>query len=234
MLRRWGWGLCYLKLKFSSEKFDRKLNMSKKVKKGRNAELEEIEKAKEKMFKESRETFWSDFKKFITKGNVLDMAVAVVVGTAFNAIVTGLVKNIITPVVTYFTSGVSINEMKYVLKEAVYDAEDKLVSAEIAINYGLWIQTVIDFMIIAFSVFIFVRTFNNLRKTVNFEENYRKAKEEEVKRAEEKLKEEQRLAQEKELAEKRAAIEAEFYQNTAESAKLLREIKELLSKTHLN
>ena len=60
--------------------------------------------------------FFSDFKKFITKGNVLDLAVAVVIGAAFNAITYCLVKNIITPVMTYFTSGVSINEWEVVLR----------------------------------------------------------------------------------------------------------------------
>ena len=71
------------------------------------------------------EGFFTDFKKFITKGNVLDLAVAVVMATAFNAIVSGLVKYIITPLITYATSGVSINEWEWVIREAVTDAAGK-------------------------------------------------------------------------------------------------------------
>ena len=77
------------------------------------------------------EGFFTDFKKFITKGNVLDLAVAVVMATAFNAIVSGLVKYIITPLITYATSGVSINEWEWVIREAVTDAAGKEVSAKI-------------------------------------------------------------------------------------------------------
>ena len=126
-----------------------------------------------KKIKKEKSTFWSDFKKFITKGNVLDMAVAVVVATAFNAIVTGLVKNIITPCVTYLTSGVSIDEWKYVLREAVpavLDEAGEVVTAEvteIAILYGVWIQTIVDFLIIAFSIFVFIRIVANMQKKMN-------------------------------------------------------------------
>ena len=101
--------------------------------------------------------FFSDFKKFITKGNVLDLAVAVVVGAAFNAITNGLVKNIITPVMTYFTSGASIDEWEVVLREQVMNAEGVVEVEKLAIQYGLWLQPIIDFVIIAFSIFLVVR-----------------------------------------------------------------------------
>ena len=86
-------------------------------------EKKALRKAKKAEKKANHVSFWSDFKKFVTKGNVLDMAVAVVVATAFNAIVNGLVKYIITPAMSYFTSGVSINEWEYVLREEVLNAE---------------------------------------------------------------------------------------------------------------
>ena len=106
-----------------------------------------LKEAHEKIKKNNR-SFWSDFKKFITKGNVLDMAVAVVIATAFNAIVNGLVKNIITPFVTYFTSGVSIDEWEYVLREAADATETTAAVTKISIQYGLWLQSIVDFLIV--------------------------------------------------------------------------------------
>ena len=109
---------------------------------------EEQKKIKERLKKDSV-SFWTDFKKFITKGNVLDMAVAVVVATAFNAIVNGLVKYIITPFVTNLTSEVSIDEWEYVLRPEVLDEAGEVVKSAISIQYGLWLQSIVDFIIIA-------------------------------------------------------------------------------------
>ncbi len=181
---------------------------------------------KEKL-KEKREkiTFFSDFKNFITKGNVLDMAVGVVVGTAFNAIVNGLVKNIITPVMTYFTSGVSIDEWKYVLREAVAanEAEGIAEVTEIAISYGLWIQSIIDFFIIALCIFATVRFIRNMERKLNAKEIAKQEAEAAAKQAEEDAKaaEEKAAADAKAAAEK-AALE-EFYAN-------IREIRDSLKK----
>ncbi len=175
--------------------------------------------------KSEKVTFFSDFKKFITKGNVLDMAVGVVVGTAFNAIVNGLVKNIITPVLTYFTSGVSIDEWKYVLREAVPADEAAGVAevAEIAISYGLWIQAIIDFFIIALCVFAAVRFIRGMERKLNAKELAKAEAEAAVKKAEDDAKaaEEAAAAEAKAAAEK-AALE-EFYEN-------IREIRDSLKK----
>lgn len=185
-----------------------------------------------KKIKKEKSTFWSDFKKFITKGNVLDMAVAVVVATAFNAIVTGLVKNIITPCVTYLTSGVSIDEWKYVLREAVpavLDEAGEVVTAEvteIAILYGVWIQTIVDFLIIAFSIFVFIRIVANMQKKMNRKEEEKKAAEAAKKAEEEKAAAEKKAAEEAALAEREAVLHA----NVQAQADLLREIKEILAK----
>ena len=157
---------------------------------------------------------------------MLDMAVAVVVATAFNAIVTGLVKQIITPFVTYLTSGVSIDEWKYVLRPAVEATETTEAVAEIAINYGLWIQSIIDFLIIAFSVFVIVRVITNMQKRMNWREEERKAAEAAKKKADE----EKAAAAAAEKAAALAKREEEYYANVKAQADLLKEIKELLEK----
>jgi large conductance mechanosensitive channel len=104
-----------------------------------------------------KSTFWSDFKEFISKGNVVDLAVGVVIGGAFKDIVNALVNNIIMPLVGLLTGGQSISELKYVIKEAVLDAEGAVIEAENAILYGDFIQKIIDFLIIALCIFVVLR-----------------------------------------------------------------------------
>ena len=114
-----------------------------------------------------KSSFWADFKKFITRGNVIDMAVGVVVGGAFGKIVTSLVNDIIMPLIGTLTGGVSVSDLKYVLTEAVLDEAGTVLTPENAIRYGAFIQFVIDFLIIALAVFVFVKVLNsakNLRK----------------------------------------------------------------------
>ena len=120
--------------------------------------------------------FSKDFKEFIAKGNVMDMAVGVVVGGAFNKIVTSLVNDIIMPLIGLLMGGISVADMKLVLAEAVMDGET-VVKAENALKYGNFIQTIIDFLIIAFSVFVALRVFTKLqRKRKNDEEATEEAK----------------------------------------------------------
>lgn len=100
---------------------------------------------------------WQDFKKFAFKGNIIDMAVGVVVGGAFGKIVTALVNNIITPLISLLIGKMNFSEMKYVFSEAVLNADGTVQTAENALMYGAFIQSVIDFFIIAFCIFIFLR-----------------------------------------------------------------------------
>ena len=93
-----------------------------KIKQAQKEEKKAMKKRQKELLKKEKISFFADFKKFITKGNVLDLAVAVVISTAFNAIVTGLVKQIITPFVEYLTNGTKIEEWKYILQEDVLDA----------------------------------------------------------------------------------------------------------------
>ena len=92
-----------------------------------------------------------DFKKFISRGNVVDMAVGVVVGGAFSKIVTSLVNDVITPAIGVLLGGLDFSELSFGLKDA-------------QINYGLFIQTIIDFLIIAACIFVVVKIFEKLKK----------------------------------------------------------------------
>ncbi|PLR96086.1 large conductance mechanosensitive channel protein MscL [Bacillus sp. T33-2] len=94
---------------------------------------------------------WNQFKKFALKGNVLDLAVGVIIGSAFGKIVTSLVNDMIMPVVGLFLGGVDFSSLSFKYYDAV-------------IKYGAFIQTVVDFFIIAFSVFMFVRFVNHFKR----------------------------------------------------------------------
>lgn len=106
----------------------------------------------------------SEFKEFIARGNVLDLAVAVVIGAAFGKIVTALVDGIVMPLVGVITGGVSVSDWKYVVAPAQFDAAGKETVAESAVRYGMFIQTVVDFLIIAFVIFLVVKAYNRVRK----------------------------------------------------------------------
>ena len=94
---------------------------------------------------------WEDFKKFALKGNVLDLAVAVVIGAAFGKVVSSLVEDIIMPVVGILVGGISVENWSYTFNDVV-------------LNYGLFIQAIIDFFIIAFSIFMVIRIFTKLKR----------------------------------------------------------------------
>ena len=101
---------------------------------------------------------WKEFKDFAFKGNVIDMAVGVVIGSAFGKIVTSLVNDIITPLIGLITGGTDLKNLKYVFTPATEEV------AESALNYGMFLQNIIDFLIIAFSIFMFVKMINIAKK----------------------------------------------------------------------
>ena len=106
----------------------------------------------------------SEFKEFIAKGNVVDLAVGVVIGAAFGKIVTALVDGIIMPAIGAMTGGVSVSDWKHVITPARIGADGKEIAAEVAIKYGAFIQTIIDFLLIAFVIFLFLKAYNRMRK----------------------------------------------------------------------
>ena len=106
--------------------------------------------------------FFEEFKKFAMRGNVIDLAVGVVIGGAFGKITTSIVNDIIMPVVGMLTGGIAFEEWKILLKEAVLDAEGAVQTAEVAITYGNTIAIILDFIIVAFAVFCMVKAINGL------------------------------------------------------------------------
>ena len=105
----------------------------------------------------------SEFKEFISRGNVVDLATAVVIGAAFGKIVTSLVDGIVMPLIGFLTGGVSVSDWKYVLSPASVDAAGKEV-AEVAIRYGALIQTTIDFLLVALVIFLILKAYNRVRQ----------------------------------------------------------------------
>ncbi|NLA77935.1 MAG: large-conductance mechanosensitive channel protein MscL [Erysipelothrix sp.] len=99
-----------------------------------------------------------DFKAFIQRGNVIDLAVAVIVGGAFGKIVASLVDDVIMPLLGKMMLGINFSELKWVL-EAATEASD-----EVAVNYGMFIQNIVDFLIIAFVIFLAIRFMQKLKK----------------------------------------------------------------------
>lgn len=107
--------------------------------------------------------FLEEFKKFAMRGNVIDMAVGVVIGGAFGKIVTSLVNDIIMPLIGLLSGGLDFTTWRWVIREAHTNAAGKEV-AEASLNYGNFIQTAVDFTIIAFSIFLVIKLINNLKK----------------------------------------------------------------------
>ena len=107
--------------------------------------------------------FIAEFKEFAMKGNVLDMAIGVVIGAAFGKITTSLVNDVIMPLISRITGGVDFSAWKWVLKAAEVDEAGMETSAEIAVNYGSFIAVVLDFLIIALVLFMVVKAINKLR-----------------------------------------------------------------------
>ena len=99
-----------------------------------------------------------EFKEFAVKGNVVDMAVGIVIGAAFGKIVKSFVADIVMPPIGLAIGGVDFTQLKIVLKEAVGE------EAAVSINYGSFIQTAVDFTIVAFAIFMVVKAMNNMKK----------------------------------------------------------------------
>ena len=100
----------------------------------------------------------SEFKSFAMRGNVVDMAVGIVIGAAFGKIVSSFVNDVLMPPIGMMMGGVDFSDLAIVLKDAVGE------TAAVTVNYGAFIQTVLDFLIIAFAIFMVVKAMNNLKK----------------------------------------------------------------------
>ncbi len=108
--------------------------------------------------------FLKDFKDFAMKGNVIDMAVGVIIGAAFGKIVSSLVDDIIMPLVGVATGGINFTDYKWVIQPEVKDAAGEIIAPLVSLNWGNWVQTVVNFLIVAFCIFVMIRFMSNLRK----------------------------------------------------------------------
>lgn len=95
----------------------------------------------------------TEFKEFAVKGNVIDMAVGVVIGAAFGKIISSLVDDLIMPLVGVATGGINFTDYKWVIQDAVMNGEE-IIKPEVTLNWGSWIQTIVNFLIVAFCIFI--------------------------------------------------------------------------------
>lgn len=121
-------------------------------------------------------TFFKDFKAFISKGNIVDMATGVIVGGAFSKIVSSLVNDVIMPPISMLLGEVNFSDLKHVLREEVVNEAGEVTQAAISINYGNFIQLIIDFLLMAFCVFLVIRVIVKSRARLD----EMKKKEEEV------------------------------------------------------
>ncbi|MDR2972077.1 MAG: large-conductance mechanosensitive channel protein MscL [Bacteroidales bacterium] len=108
--------------------------------------------------------FLKEFKEFAMKGNLIDMAVAFVMGGAFGSFVTKFIEGIIMPLVGKITAGVDFNSLKIILSEAKVDASGKIIAAETAIIYGEFITACLNFVIIAFCMFLVIKAMNKMKR----------------------------------------------------------------------
>lgn len=109
--------------------------------------------------------FFQEFKNFAVKGNMIDMAVGIIIGTAFNNVVSALVQKVVMPPLSLLTDGVKLSNRKYILREASETAE------EVAIGYGELIEVLIDFFIIALTIFVVIKFMNRFKKKAEDPEN---------------------------------------------------------------
>lgn len=107
-----------------------------------------------------------EFKKFIMTGNVIDLAIAVLLAGAIGLVVKGFVTDIMMPIIGQFTGGMNFADLKYVLSPAVVDAEGAITTAENAIMYGNWINSIINLIIVGFVLFMIVKAYNKTKKPV--------------------------------------------------------------------
>jgi len=105
-----------------------------------------------------------EFKKFIMTGNVIDLAIAVLLAGAIGLVVKGFVSDIMMPIIGQFTGGMNFADLKYVLAPAVVDAEGAITTAENAIMYGNWINSIINLIIVGFVLFMIVKAYNKTKK----------------------------------------------------------------------
>ena len=105
-----------------------------------------------------------EFREFIARGNVIDLAVGVIIGGAFGTIINSLVKDVVMPPISYIMSGVDVSSWKATIAPAVVDTAGKVTKPEVALTYGNFLQASLNFLIIAFVIFLLVKGINSLKR----------------------------------------------------------------------
>ena len=205
-----------------------------RIAEGEKTEMERRKKEMRKKLKKKKEGFFADFKKFITRGNVLDLAVGVIVGGAFTAIINALSNNILKPIINWLLAKIlgkdSLSEVYTFLTKAYKTNEAGVITTEvdlaesIYIDWGAFVNAVINFFLVAFALFVIVRTINNIRKKLDAKEiaeaEAKKAEEEANKKAAEEAAAKAAAAS---AAAEKAAIE-QMYANIARQTELLEKL----------
>ncbi|WP_033962254.1 large conductance mechanosensitive channel protein MscL [Psychroserpens jangbogonensis] len=107
--------------------------------------------------------FFKEFKEFAVKGNMMDMAIGIIVGAAFNKVIDVLVKKVFMPPLSLMTNGLNYQDKKYVIRDAISNSNGEITVQEVAIEYGVLFETFLDFIIIGLTVFLVVKGMNRLR-----------------------------------------------------------------------
>jgi len=110
-----------------------------------------------------RKGVFKEFKNFAIKGNLIDMAVAFIMGGAFGKVVTSFIDGLIMPIVGLLTAGADFKSLKYILLNEKKDGNGQILQSEIAVHYGMFITTIIDFLLVAFFMFLMVKAMNKAR-----------------------------------------------------------------------
>ncbi|MGV6832568.1 MAG: large conductance mechanosensitive channel protein MscL [bacterium] len=106
---------------------------------------------------------FQEFKEFAVKGNMMDMAIGIIIGAAFNSVIDVLVKQVLMPPLSLLSGSISLDSKKWILRELVQDSQGAIITEEVAIHYGLLLETMLDFLIVGFTIFIVVKAMNRLR-----------------------------------------------------------------------
>lgn len=198
----------------------------KKNKKKIDGMLDATKELGEDVEKKSRE-FWTDFKKFAVKGNIVDLAIAVVIGTAFNKIVSSLVSCIITPLTSMLIPTGDLASLKWVLKPAIEANEEAGIEAvaEVAVTYGTFLQSAIDFLVIALTMFVALKVYMKLKEA--FRSREKAAAEKRAQELAEKKKAEAEAAAAAEQA-RQEKIRRDFIDDVSVQADMLTEMRDIL------
>ena len=113
---------------------------------------------------EKKKGFFAEFKEFIARGNVMDMAVGVIIATAFGKITTSLVNDVVMPAIGYLFGGGDLTKLNIVLQQEVLDAAGEVITPAVVIGIGTFISTIIDFILVAFVVFLVIKTINGTQR----------------------------------------------------------------------